>query len=277
MLHIISYGGGLNSTAMTLQLLEQKKPVDYILFADTGEEKPETYQFMEIFDQYLKDKYSRNITFVSRMIDGKQQTLLEYCRQAIILPSFHWRFCTDKFKIRPIRSFLKSVAPSGRRCAETTQSHREGTSAEGQRSAGTAYVQYIGFDAHEWERIKSSRWRDTTYVYPLIDEDIHRIDCECIIKQHGLPIPPKSSCYFCPFTKPQELAELQEKHPELIAKMKELEEYVNSPAVSTRKKPFRLFNKYSIQQWIDIGLGRLEVEKLQLWLFDARKPCACYD
>ncbi|MHC4395643.1 MAG: phosphoadenosine phosphosulfate reductase domain-containing protein [Planctomycetota bacterium] len=262
MLHIISYGGGVNSTAMTLLLLKQQKPIDYILFADTGEEKPETYQFVEVFDQYLKDKHSLSITIVKPMVDGKPQTLSEYCQKHVILPSFHWRFCTDKFKIRPIRSFLKLVFER---------------SEASVASKSESFVEYIGFDTGEWERIKKSRWRDTTYVYPLIDEDIHRIDCECIIRQHGLPIPPKSSCYFCPFTKPQELAELQEKHPDLIAKMQELEEYVNNPAISTRKKPFRFFNQYTIQQWIDIGLGRLKAEKLQLWLFDARKPCACYD
>jgi hypothetical protein len=253
MIHVINYSGGLNSTAMTLLLLEEQKPIDYVIFADTGEEKPETYQSIQVFKRYLFDKYSLNITIVRRMVSGKPQTLSEYCQQHVILPSFHWRFCTDKFKIRPIRQFLKSVAKKE-----------------------TSFVEYIGFDADEWERVKKSYWSDTTYSYPLIDYDIHRIDCECIIKRHGLPIPPKSSCYFCPFTKPQELAELQEKHPDLIAKMKELEEYVNNHN-STRKKPFRLFNQYTVQQWIDIGKGKLKGEKLQLWLFDVRKPCVCID
>jgi 3'-phosphoadenosine 5'-phosphosulfate sulfotransferase (PAPS reductase)/FAD synthetase len=81
MIHAISLGGGLNSTAMTLLLLEQKKPIDYILFADTGEEKPETYQFIKIFDKYLKDKHSLSITVVSQIVDGKPQTLSEYCQQ----------------------------------------------------------------------------------------------------------------------------------------------------------------------------------------------------
>lgn len=188
MIHAISYGGGLNSTAMTLLLLEQQKPIDYIPFADTGEEKPETYQFIEVFSKYLKDKYSLSITVVRRMVDGKQQTLSEYCRQHVILPSFHWRFCTDKFKVRPIRSFLMLALE-----------HSEASIT----SKDESFVQYIGFDAGEWERVKKSRWKDTTNIYPLIDYDIHRIDCECIIRQHGLPIPPKSSCYFCPFTKPK--------------------------------------------------------------------------
>jgi hypothetical protein len=256
MVHIISYGGGVNSTAMTLLLLEHQEPVDYILFADTGEEKPETYQFIEVFGRYLKDKYSLSITVVRRMVDGKPQTLSEYCKQHVILPSFNWRFCTDRFKVQPIRKFLRTVFGESRE---------------------NSFAQYIGFDAGEWERAKQPRWEDTTNIYPLIENDIHRIDCECIIRRHELPIPPKSSCYFCPFAKPKELAELANKHPNLITEMKELEEYVNNPTISKRKKPFTFFNQYTIQQWIDIGCGKLKAEKLQLWLFDARKPCACLD
>jgi len=50
----ISYGAGINSTAMTLLLLSKglRFPV---VFADTGGEWPETYDFLDIFKEFSKD------------------------------------------------------------------------------------------------------------------------------------------------------------------------------------------------------------------------------
>ncbi|MGH9918340.1 MAG: hypothetical protein ACRD6W_05670, partial [Nitrososphaerales archaeon] len=36
MKRVISYGGGVDSTAMTIQLLKKAEPIDLIIFADTG-------------------------------------------------------------------------------------------------------------------------------------------------------------------------------------------------------------------------------------------------
>jgi tRNA(Ile)-lysidine synthase TilS/MesJ len=37
--HIVAFGGGVDSTAMILGLYETKRPIDLILFADTGGER----------------------------------------------------------------------------------------------------------------------------------------------------------------------------------------------------------------------------------------------
>ena len=39
---VVSFGGGVNSTALLIGLEERDERPDYILFADTGGEKPET-------------------------------------------------------------------------------------------------------------------------------------------------------------------------------------------------------------------------------------------
>jgi len=41
MKHIVAFSGGKDSTAMLLRMIELKKPIDVILFADTGLEYPE--------------------------------------------------------------------------------------------------------------------------------------------------------------------------------------------------------------------------------------------
>ena len=40
---LLSFGGGINSTALLLEWVEQGKPLDLVIFADTGSEMPETY------------------------------------------------------------------------------------------------------------------------------------------------------------------------------------------------------------------------------------------
>ena len=41
--YIVSLSGGKDSTAMLLRLLEEKRPVDLILYCDTGLEFPQMY------------------------------------------------------------------------------------------------------------------------------------------------------------------------------------------------------------------------------------------
>ena len=48
----LSYGGGINSTALAILLIENKLPqyVPFrVLFSDTGNEKDETYNFIGDF------------------------------------------------------------------------------------------------------------------------------------------------------------------------------------------------------------------------------------
>lgn len=42
---IVNWGGGVNSTAMLVGMLERDIRPDRIIFADTWAEKPETYEF----------------------------------------------------------------------------------------------------------------------------------------------------------------------------------------------------------------------------------------
>jgi hypothetical protein len=48
--------------------------------------------------------------------------------------------------------------------------------------------------------------------------------CQKIIHQAGLPLPPKSSCFFCPFKKRNEWIEMKREKPDLWAKAVALDE-----------------------------------------------------
>src|SRR5690349_20131082 len=51
---MVAYGAGVNSTAMLVEFARRGIRPDLILFADTGWEKPETYQYLGVVRPFLK-------------------------------------------------------------------------------------------------------------------------------------------------------------------------------------------------------------------------------
>jgi len=86
----------------------------------------------------------------------------------------------------------------------------------------------IGISTDEVERAGRGRNEPhDTRRYPLLDLGISRNDCRTIIADAGIPVPPKSACYFCPFHRPSTWAEMRRDEPELFAKSQHLEDVLN--------------------------------------------------
>ena len=181
---IISFGGGVNSVAMTILLYGRGERWP-IVFSDTGVEQPETYCYLTTFDAWLKEKYGVKVTRVSR-----GETMEEYCDERNLVPSAAFRWCTDKFKKIPIDKFT-----------------------------GKGVVSLIGIAADESRRAKPYPLKE----YPLVKEGIDRKECKSIIITVGLPLPKKSGCYFCPFQSVHEWKRLYENHRELWDKAVSME------------------------------------------------------
>ena len=49
------------------------------------------------------------------------------------------------------------------------------------------------------ERMRTSDVKYIVNVYPLVERRMTRMDCITWLESHGLEVPPKSSCVFCPF------------------------------------------------------------------------------
>ena len=58
--YVVNYGGGVNSIAMIIFLVENGFPVDHVVFSDTCSEMPDTYALLLVMAKYLKE---RNIPF----------------------------------------------------------------------------------------------------------------------------------------------------------------------------------------------------------------------
>ena len=208
----MAFGGGVDSTAMVIGLINRQEPIDLVLFADTGGERPETYKHIDAFSEWMKKRGYPGIISVCKEKNGKVYTLEQDCLEHKGLPSIAYGFkrCSDHFKIRPQQAFIRQWKP-----------------ATDTWAAGQKVVKYIGYDAGEVKRKENAdRKVDNKYEYryPLIEWGWEREECIEAILAAGVSLPPKSACFFCPSSRPREIVELHEKHPELMERALAMEE-----------------------------------------------------
>lgn len=198
----LSMGAGVNTAAALLKYHDQYEAV---LFADTGNEVAETYQYIE---QYLKPFcITKNIDWHT-VRNGKWSSLYAYCWETKHVPDMRMRWCTNDFKIRPIQNMLRSLGHSYRNPANVHIGYAYDEAKK--RMGPNAYVD------------------DPKYVhrvYPLVEDRITRIGCEDIIKAHEWPLPEKSGCDFCMFKGYKELRALSYRNPQRFAELIALEEH----------------------------------------------------
>jgi hypothetical protein len=184
---VVSYGGGTNSTAMLVGLYERDERPDAILFADTGGEKPHTYDHLLTMQEWCSKGGFPPITTVSE--GSLEQDVL--IRKTLPSIAFGFKTCSQRYKRRPIERFLK----------------------------GREHTMLIGFDADEPHRAKPYPGNR----YPLIEWNWGREECVEAIARAGLPQPGKSACFFCPSSKKNEILELKRVYPELAARAVDME------------------------------------------------------
>jgi len=83
----------------------------------------------------------------------------------------------------------------------------------------------LGISLDELQRARTdSADRPWEHIaYPLIDMRLTRHACTAIIRAAGLPVPPKSACYFCPYHTIKQWQDMRLTEPELFGKAVALE------------------------------------------------------
>lgn len=229
MSQLISYGGGVNSTAMILLLFSQGKHYP-IVYAETGIEKPQTDEYIPYFENYLKKKYGEKIEKISprthihlygeRIRKNNIIDVTDYCEKIYTVPKFPSRWCTSYFKRDPIMRWGKEK---------------------------NIFIHAIGYAADESHRAKYPTGK-YSHSYPLIEEDITRQGCVDIIESAGLYVPEKSGCYICPFQRDIEWRKLYKNHAETWTEAKLIESKV-SKAIGRK---VTIHNSgYSLQEYED--------------------------
>lgn len=240
----LSFGGGVNSVAMILMLLDQKDDFEAI-FVDHGTDYPETYEYFNMFQNWLKTRGHKQITVLKPAIEIKKDgitfdNLYDYSFHYKMVPTFMFRWCTDKFKIRVVNKYVEKPC-----------------------------FMYLGIDFGEIKRAKISYNKNIENRFPLIENEINRIECKEIIKKHGLTVPIKSGCYICPYQSTRQWEILRISHPDLFCKAEKLEKQNMEYRTSIGKKPLTLSAK-------GVTLRKL-IEEDQYRLFEEDKlpPCQC--
>ena len=213
---VISYGGGVQSTALVVLAATGVIDADVALFANTGNdsENPATIAYVRDVATPWATAHGVAIHTLSKQVrGGGSETLmgqLTRSKRSIPIPvrmadtgAPGTRNCTDTFKVKVLRGWLREHAEL------------------------PADV-LIGISTDEVERVNTNR--DTKWerrLFPLIGLGVSRHQCKQIIRDAGLPVPPKSACFFCPFHRPQTWREMRRDEPELFAKAQDLEDMLN--------------------------------------------------
>jgi len=249
---IIAYGAGTNSTALLIEMQKRKIIPDLILFADTGGERPSTYRYLEMFNEWLSSHSMPRIITVKKVnLHGEIMTLERNCLEQKMLPSLAYGFksCSQKFKIAPQDKYVNHFPLA----IETWKKGEKVTKA-------------IGYDADEERRAKIAT--DPKYFrwYPLIEWNIGREKCELVISDAGLPQPGKSSCFFCPSMHKKEIFELQEQNPDLLNRALDMESNADLKVIPGLGRSFA-WNR----------LIKDDAEQTKMFCDVVDQECGCYD
>ena len=237
---------GVNSWALYLYLIEQGEVPgqDFeAVFVDHGTDWPETYEY---FEMMLAKGYL--VTILKPEREGCT-TIYDYCAKWKKIPGRMpgHRWCTQHFKVKVVEKYYQKPC-----------------------------IELIGFDAGESKRkhglvSKTGVEQD----FPLMSAGIDRKGCGDLIKRHGLPIPPKSGCYICPFQGRKQWVELRDKHPELFCKAQKLEKDCNDRRKG--KKPI-YFSDRPLEYIVMAKDNRGQLAKegtRELFQDYDRPPCRC--
>ena len=246
----ISLGWGVQSfTLAAMSALGDLEPVDVAIHADTTHETSGTYAFAERWTPWLEERGVRVVT----VRDAAQAATVTEFKTDI--PAFTdtpggsggmlRRQCTGRWKIGPMRKWL--------------QSNRYGKPVE----------QWLGISLDEFQRMKDSDVKYIAHRWPLIEQRMTRWDCQRYLERHGLEVPPKSACVFCPYHNMAVWREMKATGGADWQKAVEVDE-----AIRKVRPPYDLFLHPARIPLVDVDL-RSEQDKGQLSLWDAECSGIC--
>jgi len=192
--HVLSLSGGKDSTALAVYMRDRVPEMEYV-FMDTGEELPETYDYIEKLEAYL----GRPIVRLRRN-DVTFEDLLK--ARGGFLPSPMVRWCTQQLKIIPFELYV----------------------------GDELCYNYVGIRADEAQRKGYISSKPNIIArYPFIEDGITKDDVLRILDESGLGLPDyyrwrtRSGCYFCFFQQKIEWVGLLENHPQLFERAAQYE------------------------------------------------------
>ncbi len=207
---IFSSGWGLQSVAVLVLQATNQLPRDYdeFVFANVGEdsENPATLDYYRDIVKPYAAAHSINLTEVQKTRKGELDTVYQAALRdnrslpiPVVFPGKGYgnRTCTSSFKIEVVHKHAKSLKRPRIVMGigfSTDEKHR-------------LLKRYPEWHDHIMTRNADRTWKEgerlgfsQLYEFPLIGLGLSRLQCAGVIERAGLPLPPKSACWFCPFT-----------------------------------------------------------------------------
>jgi hypothetical protein len=193
---VLNYGGGRQTIAACILIAQGKLPKpDRIIIADTGREKTSTWDYLAEVTQPLLGTVGMQVEIAPRSLAYVDL----YAHNGDLLVPVYTKtgkltaFCSTEWKQRVVRRHLRAAGVSG------------------------PVVNWIGYAHDEQRRIKRTR-EDATGPwfrrFPLVELMLEKTDCQQIIRDAGLPMPPPSSCWMCPNMPNEEWRGVRDNYPD---------------------------------------------------------------
>jgi hypothetical protein len=190
-------------------------PFRTFLFANVGDdsEDPDTLEYLDRYAKPFAREHGLELCEIRRRRrDGTVETLLG-------------RMTRRGSTSLPIPVRFSSGVPASRACTADFKIKVIGREVRRRGATRTSpAVVGIGISVDEIERANDRRAEPYEMVnYPLLELGLRRSDCAAIIRAAGLPVPPKTSCWFCPFRRMEAWRAMRRDRPHLFDRAAGLE------------------------------------------------------
>lgn len=207
-----SYGGGTQSIAIAVLVAQGKLPKpEVVAIADTGREASETWEYTDRWVRPVLRDVGVEIQTVPHSL-ASDDLYGGVGKGTLLIPAFTENgtlstFCSGRWKADVLARFLRSLGYGPKNPVRT----------------------WIGISVDEIGRAKPSKTEWQELHYPLIwDVRFRREHCRELIEQAGLPTPPKSSCWMCPYRRNSQWRRLRDHYPEDFEKACQLDDEIRA-------------------------------------------------
>lgn len=264
---VVSFGAGTQSTAMLLMGLEGElhaRP-DFAVFSDTGGEPDIVYDYLNMITEFVKKEYDFDIytakpdESILKMLSNpsiSKKTGKKYyggnppffIKNDIGDIGMLMRQCTGNYKIDPFNKFVKNRLNIGRKNKD---------------QSGIVEI-WMGISLDEMQRMKQGGDWWSVLRYPLIEKEMLRYNSIRYVEKMGLPTPPRSACFFCPYHSQYEWTKKKNEYPKEFQKAVDLEREVQNIM-----KDGSSLNGIPYLTSAGINLDKIEFNKNQCDMFES--------
>lgn len=204
---VLSLGAGVQSSTLLLKMIEEEiQPADVCIFADTGNEPKEVYEYLDYLIKFTNNKIPIYQIMKSNIVEDSLAeaeigtnkgflTMPVYAQNEEGKKSMGRRQCTNDYKIQPLHRKI-----------------RELMGLKNLRGKSVEIVMGISFDEQQRAKTPKNQWQ--VHCYPFIPSEITRQDCLNYYDSKEVTRPPRSACIVCPYHSNAEWLDMKNNYPD---------------------------------------------------------------